>query len=207
MYGYFDLEGDDARRTRYARLAMQLSAEARPVPTRAAVLGSPAWTSDLVRIQVTPRVPLVPPLVNYFASGTSAAVMSDNLPVYQGPDFRSEPLSFECQVLFAVDDAAAARPSPFVPPRASVLFEFRSPSMSFRREHRDPRPDYTGAGSGLHTTFPTDFSFILRGNGPLHMRFELVDRDSGVTRVYDDTIRVEANRLRDIPMPGPTRVA
>lgn len=207
LYGYFDLEGDGAKRTAYARLAVELSTEMRPVPTLGTILGSPAWTSDLVRIQCTPHEP-PPPSAHYFESATTHSRLSHELARFEGPDFRSDPMPFRCQVLFAVDTAAEPRPAPFTPPRASVLFEFTSHTggAGFRSEQRDPRVNYGGAGSGLSTTFPSEFSRTLRGNGPLHMRFELIDRDSGVTRLYEDTIQVETNRLRDIPTPGPTRV-
>jgi hypothetical protein len=39
------------------------------------------------------------------------------------------------------------------------------------------------------------------------MHFELDDPDSGVRRTYDDQIEIVTERLRDIPSPGPTRLA
>lgn len=207
MYGYFDLEGNDTRRTHLARLAVELTTARREVPSRTEILGDPGWTSNRVRIHVTPIVPAAPAGARYVESGTRHTRVSTDLPVYLGPDFQSVPLPFRCEVLFAVDLSTEARPSPFTPPRASVLFDYTSRASTFRREERDPRVDYAGAGAALDTTFPTEFTLTLRGNGTLHLRFELADPDSGVTRVYDDRIQVEADRLRDIPAPGRTQVA
>jgi hypothetical protein len=207
MYGYFDLEGNDTRRTNLARLAVQLTTARREVPSRAEILGDPGWTSNRVRIHVTPIVPAPPAGARYVESGTQHTRVSTDLPLYQGPDFQNAPLPFRCEVLFAVDLPTEARPSPFTPPRASVLFDYTSRAGAFRRQERDPRVDYAGAGAALDTTFPTEFTFTLRGDGTLHLRFELVDPDSGVTRVYDDRIQVETERLRDIPTPGATQIA
>jgi hypothetical protein len=189
MYGYFDLEGNDTRRTNLARLAVQLTTARREVPSRAEILGDPGWTSNRVRIHVTPIVPAPPAGARYVESGTQHTRVSTDLPLYQGPDFQNAPLPFRCEVLFAVDLPTEARPSPFTPPRASVLFDYTSRAGAFRRQERDPRVDYAGAGAALDTTFPTEFTFTLRGDGTLHLRFELVDPDSGVSRVYDDRFR------------------
>jgi hypothetical protein len=206
LYGHFGFEDDGRRRDNYARLAVELM-NADGVPTRLEILGSAAWSADRIRIQVTPREPLAPPRTNYFESGIRTDRISDNLPIYFGPEFRSDPVPFRCEVSFMVDTDTEPRPSPFTPPRAVVLFEYDAPGHELRREVRDPRLNYEGAGAGLETTFPSEFSFTLQGDGDLHMRFELADADSGVTRVYDDTIEVVTERITDIPRPGANQVA
>lgn len=207
LYGYFGLESDNSRRYGYARLAYELTAQRWPVPTLAEVLGSAAWRTDLLRIHFRPTLRATLPRTTYEESGNRHDRLSNDLPVYQGPDFQRTSLPFNCQVLFALDTAATPRPAPFTPPRANILFEFNGRRGAFRRAEQDPRADYTGANAALRTTFPTDFNFSLAANGTLHTRFELIDPDSGITRVYDDTMAVEVERLRDIIAPGSTHIA
>jgi hypothetical protein len=93
-----------------------------------------------------------------------------------------------------VDYSDDPRPSPFTPPKVSVLFEFSPGKGGFSISKSDNSPSYGGQDRPLVTSFGTRFNLSLDDNGPFHMKFQMFDPDSGITRTYDDTINVEAKR-------------
>jgi hypothetical protein len=201
LYGYFGAEDDNARRNSYARLSQQLTTERWGIPALPDVLGNPAWRSSALRIQIGTIDPQTPGQVYYTEDGSSHGRMSSRLPLYKGPDFRDSTLPFKIHAYFSVDYQNQPRPAPFTPPAVNALLEFNSQQGAFRHAEQDPRADYTSPGTTLHTSFPAEFSHNLRGNGELHMHFEMIDKDSGVTLVYDDLIHVETDLIRDIITP------
>ena len=121
--------------------------------------------------------------------------MSTNLPLYRGPFCQNVTLPFRLKVEFRVDYSDDERPLPFTPPKVSVEFDF-SPrsgrSIGFSR--KDHSPSYAGQDKPLKTSFGTRFSFGLDDNGPFKMKFVLDDADTGIKRVYEDTVQIEAKR-------------
>ena len=88
--------------------------------------------------------------------------------------------------------------------------EFRYPGSNgpITKAMSDPRADYDGAGTALSTKFEREFKFTFNRNGPFWMKFELNDPDTGVNRVYEDTVQVETERPCDLPdKPPKTRYA
>ena len=90
LYGYFDLEGNE--RAPGQLRATRRRADDRPTACRRSteILGSAAGPPIASGFDVEPQVPLAPPRTHYVESGTRTERISDNLPVYQGPDFRNE---------------------------------------------------------------------------------------------------------------------
>lgn len=158
---------------------------------------SPAWQAarDLA-IEMEPSDPTTPPQVFYIEAGPGLSQrMSRNLPVYQGAFCQNSLLPFNGEVRFDVDTTGDPRDQPFTPPTVSVDFRF-SPrgGKGVSRSNVDSSPQYTGAGQPLKTSFPGTFAFTLDDNGPFSMTLKMFDPDSGLTRLYDDTIQVVAKR-------------
>jgi hypothetical protein len=202
LYGYLAGVDDDKRRLGYAMLAKEW-AGGEKVPSLTEVLGSGRWMSEALTIRVTPIEPKTPAQVAYDEDGRLHQRMSHMLPLYQGPPGQAEQLPFECRVEFLVDISSTPRPAPFTPPRVSASLAFQGSSGNTNRSaDEDARPVYEGAGRPLSTRFGSFFAMTFTENGPLRMEARLEDPDTRITRVYDDTVQIEADRS-----PGPTAAA
>jgi hypothetical protein len=155
---------------------------------------NPGWSSDTLEVSLEPLKPTTPPQISYAENGFLSQRMSSSLPLYQGPFCQNVTLPFECNVFFQVDYSDVARPQPFTPPQVSVEFEFSPPRGGFKFSKSDKKPTYVGQGKPLKTSFGSHFNFGLAENGPFKMTFKLFDPDTGITRLYDDTINIEAKR-------------
>ncbi len=202
LYGYLAGVDDNTRRWGYAMLAKEWAGGGQ-VPSLTEVLGSGRWISEALTIRVTPIEPKTPPQVAYDEDGRLHQRMSHMLPVYQGPAGQASQLPFRCRVEFLVDFSSTPRPAPFTPPRVSASLAFRSVSgNTIRSANEDARPVYAGAGRPLSTRFGSFLDMTFTENGPLKMEARLEDPDTRITRVYDDTIQIEADRSA-----GPTAAA
>jgi hypothetical protein len=199
LYGYKAGVDNKTHRWNYARLAQSLVARYYAVPTLPRVLGGPAWSADSIRIQVEPVEPRTPSQAYYTESGSLHERLSDQLPVYEAPPCQAVTLPFRLKTYFAVDYSNIVRPAPFTPPRITVKFRFVTPGGPTSQSESDPRADYAGPGVALQTKFPYEFGFSLSKNGPLNMEFTLQDPDTGITRVFKDTIEILAVRPCDLP--------
>jgi len=155
---------------------------------------SPGWSTDTIEIRFEPLDPTTSDQVSYTENGFLSQRMSSLLPLYRGPFCQNVTLPFRCNVEFRVDYSDDPRPQPFTPPQASVEFTFAPPQGGFTVSHSDPAAAYAGQDLPLRTSFGTNFNLNLSENGPLRTRFRIHDPDTGITRLYDDTIQVEAKR-------------
>lgn len=160
----------------------------------AALHRMPAWNSDALGIDFEPLEPSTRPQISYSEDGMLSQRMSEKHPAYRGPFCQNSRLPFNCNLTFLVDYADDPRPRPFTPPELKVEFKFAPPRGGFTRSFTDAKPRYNGASQPLLTTFGHHFEFVLDDNGPFSMRFQMHDPDSGITRIYSDTIQVEAKR-------------
>jgi hypothetical protein len=155
---------------------------------------NPGWSTDTIEIRLIPIDPTVGSMNHYTVNGFLDQRMSANLPLYQGPFCQNVTLPFTCDVEFRVDYSDDPRPQPFTPPQVSVEFTFAPPHGGFMVSHTDNAAAYGGQDLPLRTNFGTHFNLSLSENGPFRMRFRLHDPDTGITRLYDDTIQIEAKR-------------
>jgi hypothetical protein len=155
---------------------------------------NPGWSTDTLEIRFIPLDPTTPPQESYTENGFLSQRMSSKLPNYRGPFCQNVTLPFKCDVEFRLDYLDDARPQPFTPPQVSVLFEFLPGKGGFSISKSDNNPSYGGQDMPLKTNFGTRFNLSLDDNAPFHMKFQLADPDTGITRIYDDTINVEAKR-------------
>ncbi len=155
---------------------------------------APGWSTDTLEIRLLPVNPTTAGQISYTENGFLSQRMSSKLPHYRGPFCQNVTLPFKCDVEFRVDYSDEPRPQPFTPPQVSVLFEFSPGRGGFSFSKSDNNPSYAGQDLPLKTNFGTHFDFSLDDNGPFHMKFQLADPDTGITRIYDDTINVEAKR-------------
>jgi hypothetical protein len=156
---------------------------------------NPGWSTDTLEIRVIPVDPTTGNQESYTENGFLSQRMSSRLPNYRGPFCQNVTLPFRCNVEFRVDYSDEARPQPFTAPQASVDFNFSPPGgTGFSVSHSDNAAGYGGQDLPLRTSFGTSFNMSLSDNGPFRMRFRLHDPDTGITRLYDDTIQVEARR-------------
>jgi hypothetical protein len=202
LYGYKAGVSGKERRRNYALFAQSRTKSA--APALGQILGSSAWTPAQIRIVFRPEKP-VPGPSYYVESGTSTDRMSEDLPEYSVPPCHTGTLPFSAAVDFYVDRDNKTRPAPFTPPAVSVEFNYMTPSGPLKQAVSDPRADYYDFGYPLDIKFPRKFNFTLKKNGPLQMKFELKDPDTGVNRVYDDTIDVVTQSLCDIPSKPPDK--
>ncbi|HKQ51308.1 MAG TPA: M35 family metallo-endopeptidase, partial [Pyrinomonadaceae bacterium] len=211
LYGYKADVDDNTKRFNYARFAQSSATAA--APSLGTILGSSAWSADDLRIFVLPTKPAMVAGLSYYESGRGNLKVSNNMPVYHGPLCQKSNLPFECKVLFAVDSSANPRPAPFTPPRLSVEFEYPTVSSPIKESHTDPRADYVAAEAALATKLPREFKFTFLHDGPFNMKFELQDPDTGITRVYQDTINLmtqgpcSPGPIPGVPSPVPSNVA
>ena len=205
LYGYKADVDDNTRRFNYARFAQHHTKSA--APPLATILGNTAWTSDLLSIWFVPKTPTTAQ-TSYLESGNIHGRMSNDLPAYQVPPCYSRSLPFDGNVVFGVDRPTTIRPAPFTPPRVSMELRYPGSNGPITKAMSDPRADYDGAGTALSTKFEREFKFTFNRNGPFWMKFELNDPDTGVNRVYEDTVQVETERPCDLPdKPPKTRYA
>jgi hypothetical protein len=197
LYGYKADVDDNTRRLNYAHFAQNHAKVAAPALSQ--ILGSAKWKADYIRILFQTEEPKILAKSYYEESGARHERMSDDLPDYQVEPCQSKTLPFHATVLFYVDLPKVTRPAPFTPPSVSVEFRFMTRKGPFKQSVSDPRVDYARYGYPLITKFPREFKFDFDKNGPLEMKFELKDADTGVNRVYEDTIQVDTERLCDIP--------
>jgi hypothetical protein len=156
---------------------------------------NPGWSTDSIEIRMEPLDPTTPGQESYTENGFLGQRMSSLLPLYRGPFCQNVTLPFRCNVEFRVDYSGDQwRPQPFTPPQVSVEFTFSPPRGGFTVSHSDPAAAYAGQDLPLRTSFGTNFNFNLSENGPFRTRFRIHDPDTGITRLYDDTIQVEAKR-------------
>jgi Domain of unknown function (DUF4157)/Lysine-specific metallo-endopeptidase len=209
LYGYAADVENVAQRRNYALFAQSRAKNA--PPTLLTILGSTAWNADSLAINFNPLMfaPLQPTASlkhPYVESGSLHQRMSNDLPAYQAPPCQTTKVTFYCTVTFYVDEPSVPRPAPFTPPRVSAEFQYMTPSGSFTKLRNDPRADYEMPGWPLETKIPAEFFKLeLTKNGPLKMRFELQDPDTGITRLYEDTIKIEAERPCDVPKGPKTK--
>lgn len=148
------------------------------------------WRDNLA-IEFEPLAPKGA-LAIYTEGGFLSQRLSNDLPVYRGPFCQNSQLPFDCNVTFSVDFSNAPRPQPFTPPEVAVKFDFDPGGLHVTKS--DSNPAYTGPGRSLKTSFGPRFTFTLSENGPFKMVFTLKDSDTGINRVYDDAIQIEAKR-------------
>ncbi len=156
---------------------------------------NPGWSTDTLEIRFFPLDPTTPPQESYTENGFLSQRLSAKLPHYRGPFCQNTTLPFKCDVEFRLDYQDEARPQPFTPPQVSVDFSFLSSTKGgISVSKSDNNPSYGGQDMPLKTNFGTRFDLSLNGNGPFKMKFKLFDPDTGITRLYDDTIAVETLR-------------
>jgi len=197
LYGYAGGVTDIKLRWGYARFAQSRANQS--APALSTILGSPAWNADYLKIrfqsaQLVAQNAQVASQKEYFESGSLHQRMSKEVPAFQAPPCQTTKLSFMCGVLFAIDEKSVPRPSPFTPLSASVVFSFMTPNGKYTRHEKDTRAAYVKPGDYLEPTFPVGFNFEFTKNGPFEMKLELQDPDTGVARVYEDSIQIEAEK-------------
>ncbi len=202
LYGYIGDVDDDSRRNNYAQLAAENNARW-AAPTLPRVLGGTRWNPEYIHIEVTPRLP--PMAKRYYSvDGTSDDKMSADAPILHltppPPMMLESNLRFD--VAYFVDYTGdQGRPLPFTAPELRAACTFASPAENFSRTYSDLRPVYRGADVPLATRIPGTFEFTIRDNGPFHLRLELQDPDAKITRVYDDTLQLQATTPSGKPKP------
>ncbi len=187
LYGYIGDVDDETRRSNYAKLAKENNAGWEST-TLAKVMGSKAWTPDEISIDVAQEVPRLAKYI-YSESGKVHERISNDLPIYQSPSAGATSLPYRVEPDFLVEDSNR-RPTPFTPPMVSAELEFIAPANGFKKSYGDARPVYTTSNI-LQTKLPAPFNFTFNNNGSFHMKFQLDDPDTKVTRIYDDTIQIK----------------
>jgi hypothetical protein len=190
LYGYIGDVDNQTQRSNYAKYARENQASWAPT-SLGKVLGSKAWTPDELSVDVAQQEPRLSKYL-YTESGTRHERISSDLPIYQASAGLPAPLPYRCDVTFSVDSSSELRPAPFTPPLVSAELEFKAGADSFKSTFRDARPTYYRNGSVLETKLPRPFKFDFSKNGDFHMRFQLEDPDTKITRVFDDTIQIKA---------------
>ncbi len=204
LYGYAAGVKDSKLRLGYAKYARKRRKEA--PPSLSTMLGSAAWNADYLEIRFKPIFPLVKPKASiqqeYIESGTLHQRMSKHLPRFQSEPCQATPLTFAGGLFFYVDKESVPRPAPFTPPRLSAEFQYPSTSGSAQKSQSASRGSYDKPGEPLDMEFPYGFNFTITKNGPLKMKLQLQDPDTGITRVYEDTIQVEPEMPCNAPKGG-----
>jgi hypothetical protein len=193
IYGDFAGVAEEPKRAGYAQRAFQITSTEFTVRPKAEIFGSPAWSPDQLNIAFEVRQPVQ---LYYVESGTAHTRLSADLPAYQGPQCGSSRLPFEFESVFFVDAGGRERPAPFKPPHLAMIGSFKSavPGAGFEHRQDDPHPIYQGAGIGLKTHFTQPVKWSFDKNGVLGIKITMDDQETGVTRAYDDTLRIEAER-------------
>ncbi len=189
--GYEPLETEAGRVSERVAAGQPFGVSGQSAP---GVQRSPGWSTDTIEIRFEPLDPTTPGQVSYTENGFLSQRMSSLLPLYRGPFCQNVTLPFRCNLEFRVDYSDDPRPQPFTPPQVSVDFTFSPSRGGFTVSHSDPAAAYAGQDLPLRTSFGTNFNINLSENGPLRTRFRLHDPDTGITRLYDDTIQIEAKR-------------
>lgn len=192
LFGYFRVEDDNARRNRLAKLAREISGGWSAPTKPEEVFGSAKWTPNDIFIWVQPIRPKTNKF-KYIEDATTHDRMSQDLPVFTPPPRKEfEPRENFVLTIEYLIDAGDARPAPFTPPHISEEFHYKVTGGGFDRKEADDRPLYMGNGKPLNTRFFTIHDFPLDQPGTFQMHLSLFDPDTKVTRIYDDTIQVQA---------------
>lgn len=192
LFGYFRVEDDNARRNRLAKLAREISGGWSAPTAPEEVFGSAKWTPNSIFIWVQPIRPKTNKF-KYIEDATTHERISQDLPVFTPPPRKQfEPRENFVLTIEYLVDAGEARPAPFTPPHISEEFQYKVTGDGFDRKQADDRPVYLGNGKPLNTHFFTIHDFPLDQPGTFQMHLSLFDPDTKVTRIYDDTIQVQA---------------
>lgn len=192
FYGYIGAGSNSDERLRLARLASSVSTRGWAAPTAAQVLGGPTgWTANDIHIEVAPMQPTSPRHAFFTEDAALHQRLSQDLPVYQGPQCGSGPLLFRQRLEFYVDYGNNPRPRPFPVPQLRADFTLNGPGQSLARHYEDNRPTYAQAGSPLNHQWTEPVEFSVTDDGILHSRISLDDPGSGVSRVYEDDLTVK----------------
>lgn len=193
FYGYIGAGSNSDERLRLARLASSVSARGWAAPSAADVLGGPTgWTADSIHLEVAPVQPTSPKHAYFLEDGAMHQRLSQDLPVYQGPQCGKGPLAFQQRLDFFVDYSNSPRPRPFPVPQLRADFTLNTAGQGQSWQYEDQRPTYAGAGAPLHHQLPEPIDLSLADDGTLHSRIRMDDPGSGVSRVYEDDLTIKA---------------
>ena len=100
----------------------------------------------------------------------------------------------DAQVYFWMDEPDRGRPKPFTLPTASIRWKagkHQQEASDSNPVYTPPTPALTGWGQGpLRPSFGTDFKIPVADNDTVVFDLTLADKDSGVTLIYHDSLKV-----------------
>ena len=204
-FGLLGGETNAAWRAGLATIAQAIANVDYKVPDHKSVVGDAGWTPDMLSIFFRQEQPLIAGTQEFYRhSNTTNQRLSDNLPVYQGPDCRLSTLPLNFSVYFVVDQQGTPRPGPFTPPTVSVNYFFaggqHDPGLDF--SGTDTNTQYGGENARLTDKLKDPYKLNFTQNGTFYMNFRMEDPDTKTVLIYADRIPVEAARPCDLPQPN-----
>jgi hypothetical protein len=197
LYGSVGGETRADWQTGLANMAQSITSASFAVPKTGDVFGSSTWNKDMLSVSLYLETAIPGAKRFYDERATVHHRLSQDVPVYEGPDCQASILPFAFSGVFLIDEASSRRPGPFPPPILTLEYVFDSDighDHANSGKQSDAKPQYSGPGIGLRTPLGDKISLTLQRNGTLTTKVRMEDPDTSTVRQYNDQIPVFADR-------------